>query len=167
VGLVADAHEQREADVVPRQLQLAAVGEDDRLLTLGEADERRRGEAMLLEGREGGADLAEAAVDDDELGERPVLLVQARVTSSDHFLHRAEVVVALEGLDLEAAVARLVGLAVDEADHRRDGERAGDVRDVEALRRGRRSFEAEGGGERGEGAGLVAAGEGVLAEEAA
>ena len=39
--------------------------------------------------------------------------------------------------------------------------------DIEALRRGRRPFKAEGGGERGEGAGFVAAGQGVLAEEAA
>jgi len=96
-----------------------------------------------------------------------VLLVEPRVAASDHLLHRAEVVVALEGLDLEASVSRLVGLAVDETHHRRDGERAGDVRDVEALRRGGRAFEAERGRERGEGAGLVAAGQGVLAEEAA
>ena len=121
---------------------------------------------MLLEGREGRADLAEAAVDDDQLREGAVFFVQARVATADHFLHRAEVVVAFEGLDLEATVAGLVRLAVDEAHHRRDRERARDVRDVEALRRGGRTFEAERGGERGQGAGFVAAGQGVLAKEA-
>ena len=71
MGLVADAHQQREADVVARQLQLAALGEDDGLLALGQADERRRGEAVLLERREGRADLAEAASDERLDGELP------------------------------------------------------------------------------------------------
>ena len=102
---------------------------------------------MFLERRERGADLAEAAVDDDELGEGPMLLVQAGVATADHFLHRAEVVVTFEGLDLEATVAGFVGLAVDEAHHRRHGERARDMRDIEALRRRRRTFQPKSGGE--------------------
>ena len=145
--LIADTHEQREPDIVPRELQFAAVGEDNRLFSLGEADQRRRDEVVFLEGRERGADLAEAAVDDHELGEGAVFFVQAGIATADYLLHRAEVIIAFEGLDLEATVAGLVCLAVDEAHHRRHGERARDVRDVEALRRGGRTFEAERGGE--------------------
>jgi hypothetical protein len=94
-----------------------------------------------------------------------MLLVQAGVVVADHFLHQAEVDVAFKGLDLEAAVAGLVGLAVNEAHHRRDREHAGDVQDVKALCRCWRMFEPEGSGEQGQGARFVATGQEIFAEE--
>ena len=71
----------------------------------------------------------------DELGLPGVGLVglPALEPATEDFGHRGEVVGALDGLDLEAAVLGLRRLAVDEHDHAGDRARALDVRVVVAL----------------------------------
>jgi hypothetical protein len=61
--------------------------------------------------------LPAAAVDHHEVGKRLVFLLQAAIAAGNHFLHRAEVVVADETLDGEAAVLVLVRPAFGEMHH--------------------------------------------------
>lgn len=73
-----------------------------------------------------------------------LLLEIAPEASVDHFVHRPYVVLALEGLDLEAAVFALTGEAVLEDHHGRHDVVALEVRDVEALDPQRRAVQVEG-----------------------
>ena len=131
----------------------AGVGEDDRLVFLREADERRRLEIEGDEGFERGADLAATAVDHDEIGQWFALVAEAAVAAADDFLHRAEIIVTHEAFDLETAVVVLVGAAVGKRDHRGDDEGAGNVGDIEALQRSRWGFERENLAEQAQGFG--------------
>ncbi len=134
VGFVAGALEETEAGIAGGEVErVAFVGEDDGFFFFGEADEGRRFEVEDKEGFEGGVDLTFAAVDDDEIGERAVFFGESAVTAANHFFHGAEIVVADEAFDFEAAVVVFVGTAVGEVDHGGDDEGAGDVGDVETL----------------------------------
>ena len=73
-----------------------------------------------------------------------VALVQVVAEAAgEHLLHRREVVLAVEGLDLEAAVVGALRQAVLHHHHRRDDLGALQVRDVEALDAQRRLGQLE------------------------
>ena len=119
----------------------------------------------------GHAELALAAIDDDEvrqhdfraalageaalgfdgifLGELRIRIgggvfqQNARVAAADDLGHGGEVVLALDGLDAVAAVVLVVRPAVGEADHRGDDVVGGDVGDIEALHHARRPGQME------------------------
>ncbi len=116
----------------------------DDLFLLGDGGERLRADADLGEGVGGGVELAEAAVDEDERGERLLIGKQAAVAAVDDFAHGGEVVDAGDGFDLELAVVGLFHRAVFPDDHGGDGFCALDVGDVEALDAAGEFFEREG-----------------------
>ena len=66
-----------------------------------------------------------------------------RVSPPHDFRHAREIVLAFDRLDLEPPIIRAVGPAVLKAHQRRHGERAADVRDVEALDALRRRGQAQ------------------------
>ena len=171
VGLVAQALQELQAGGGEAEVEgRALVGEDDGLVFFGEADEGGGLEVEGDEGFQGGTDLAAAAVDHHEVRHGFALVAEAAVAAANDFLHGAEVVVADEAFDLEAAVVVFVGPAGGEVHHRGDDEGAADVGDVEALHVLGRGGQVEGGGERGEGVGGRVRGvarEGLLAFEAA
>lgn len=81
------------------------------------------------------------------LGPLPGLLLLLEIApeaTADHLVHRPDVVLALEGLDLEAAVLALAREAVLEDHHRRHHVLALEMRDVEALDTQRRAVQGEG-----------------------
>ena len=78
VRLVAQALHEVEGLRVGRQHdRLGASGQEHLLALLGQADERQVVQAELIEHLAGGADLALAAVDDDQVGQPPAQLLGA------------------------------------------------------------------------------------------
>ena len=139
-------HVQAVVALVQKDALFGVQGED-LLLPLGEGDEVDAGDARPLEDLGDGGELPLAAVDDDEVGLcEALLLVRAKLgeAAGEHLLQACKVVCALDRLDLKAAVAAAVRLAVDKDDHRADLVDAADVGDVVALH-------AAGGSGRGRG----------------
>src|SRR4051794_30356591 len=159
VRLVAHAlKELQRGRVVAEDDRLAPPGDEDLLDALSERDDRDAARAEALERAHAGAQLARPAVDDDEVRqgrERLVALgiVRAQVLlrlplrepPRQDLLHRGEVVghAVLEAADREPPVVGLLRRAALEDDHRRDGVRSHQVRDVEALDPQRQRVEAE------------------------
>ena len=78
VGLVADVLEQPQGERAAAQDdRVGPAGDVDLLLLLGQRDQGRRGDAERLEGVEGRVELALAAVDQEDVGERLVALLEA------------------------------------------------------------------------------------------
>ena len=78
VGLVADVLQQPQGERAAAQDdRVGPAGDVDLLLALGQRDQGRRRDAQGLEGVEGGVELALAAVDQEDVGERLVALLQA------------------------------------------------------------------------------------------
>ena len=135
----------------------AHAGHEDLLDPLGERDDGDAAVAEALRRASRPADeLARAAVDHDQVrqrGERRVavgvvgralvLPLPLRVPAREHLVHRGEVVVAIVAANREAPVIGLLRRAALEHDHRGDGVRAADVRDVEALDPHRQRVEPE------------------------
>ena len=70
VGFVADVLQQAEGEgVAARAERLVFAGEEDFFFLLGEREQRRGGDFLVAEGGEGGAELAFAAVDEQDVGE--------------------------------------------------------------------------------------------------
>ena len=142
VGLVAESLD--EIERLRRRGQddrVAATGQEQLLALLRRSRERQVVEAELVEHRAGGADLALAAVDDDEVGQAPAELLGAALvraqgspeaTPQDLLVAR-EVVLAVDAAHPEAAVLARARPAVLEHDHAADRRRPLDGADVEAL----------------------------------
>ena len=118
--------------LAPEADRLRDAREVQQLLLLGERHHARRLHAQLGERVERRVELADAAVDQDQVGIELLALARVAVAAADDLAHRVEVVVR-DGLDAVAPVALLEGLAVDEADLRGDRLAAAQVRDVEGL----------------------------------
>ncbi len=114
------------------------------------------GDAHVLHGGDDPAELALATVDDDQVGEGPIVVLEGPPKpAQEDLVHRSEVVVltpvlaesralaGVDALDLEVAVGRVVGLAVAEYDHGGDRVAALDVADVVTLDAPRQATEAQ------------------------
>lgn len=146
VGLVAEAAEEKEPGAVHGEDGFAegvASGEigvlrgvgvegrdKDDLLFFGEAD-HGDGELEGITGAEGGAELALAAVDHDEVGEFGELGIAVQIAAEaagDDFVHHGEVVGGfVVPFDAEPAVLVFGGFGVLTNDHGADGGFALDV----------------------------------------
>src|SRR5262249_21893578 len=99
---------------------------------LGKADDLEVSETELGEHRARRPELAEAAVDHEQVGQ-PAALTRVAEAPAQHLGHRREVVRALDGADAVAAVAVLVGRSLVEGDDGAHRLAALEGRDVEAL----------------------------------
>src|SRR5439155_1690179 len=99
------------ADLARRRVALDAL--------LGEADDLEVREAELGEHRACRAELAEAAVDHEQV-RQPAALARVAEAPAQHLGHRREVVRALDGADAVAAVAVLVGRPLADRDREED-----------------------------------------------
>ncbi len=121
--------------------RLGPAGQEELLALLGQAGQRQVVQPELVEDLPGGADLARAAVDDDEVGQRasaaprpPSSPVRARPEAApEDLLVAGEVVRALDRPDPEAPVLAGARPAVLEDDHAADRVAALDGADVVAL----------------------------------
>src|SRR5262245_20710187 len=97
------------------------------------AGDRQVRQPQLVQRGGGERQLPLAAVNEDQIRQPLLFLQQARIAPIDGFAHRGEIVRALDRLDDELAVVRLLHLAVFANDHPRDVLRALNVRDVKRL----------------------------------
>ncbi len=86
-------------------------GPENFLALLGQADDRQIAEAERVEFPLRAAELALAAVDDDEAGPADAFVEHARVAPPHDLGHAGEIVLALDRLDPVAAIVRAVRLA--------------------------------------------------------
>ena len=156
--LVADALQQLQlgGGVVEHQRR-AAAGDEDLLDPLGQRDHAHALLAKAAQHRQPGAQLALAAVDHDQVGERREARVVGGIVGRDlelplplgiapreHLRHRRVVVGgARRGADREAPVVGLLRRGALEHDHRGDRVGAAEVGDVEALDPDRGGVQAE------------------------
>ena len=132
------------------------AGQEDLLDPLGQRDDGHAAVAEALQRVQAGAELALAAVDDTRFGsaandasrsasygERSACLLPLGVAARQDLRHRGEIIAGVDLADREAPVIALLRRAALEDDHRRDGVRAADVRDVEALDPHRQRVQAE------------------------
>ncbi len=134
VGFVADVLEEFEAGVGAGEFDGAFARLDvDFFFALGEGDHHGGADVHLVEGVLGGVELAEAAVDEDDVGVEFAVVAGVAVAAGDDFLDGFVVIDAGDGFDAEAAVAVFEGAAVDEADEGADGGFALEVGDVDAF----------------------------------
>lgn len=117
VGFVADVLEEAQAGVVAGEADGfgAGLGVDEFFL-FGEGDDHGGFDVHGFEDVHGGVELAEAAVDEDDVGEEFVAGAGFAVSAGDDFLDAEVVVVALAVLYFVAAIGIFEGDAVDEAD---------------------------------------------------
>src|SRR5215510_16481504 len=97
------------------------------------AGDRQVRQPQLVQRGGGERQLPLAAVNEDQVRQPLLFLQQARIAPIDGFAHRGEIVRALDRLDDELAVVRLLHLAVFANDHPGDVFGALDVRDVERF----------------------------------
>ena len=148
VGFVADVLEEAEGGVAARQGEgLVAAGEEEGFPAFGEGEEEGRFAGHLAEGVLGGVELAEAAVDEDEVGVDLLAVGGLAVAAAEDLLDHGVIVEAGDLADAEAAVAGLEGPSVDEADEAADGLAAHDVSDVHTLNDAEGLVELEEAGE--------------------
>ncbi len=102
-------------------------------MLFGDGGEFRHWGVHLCQGLLGGAELAEAAIDQDQV--RPEFLASedAGVSAADDFLYAGTVIDALDGLDAETAIAALKRPSVDKLNQRADGFAPGKMGDIETL----------------------------------
>src|SRR6516225_4788737 len=144
VRLVADLRDEHQRRRVATERDFRPpVGEDELLepdlaaLALLDADDAPELDAELLEHRARDADLAAAAIDENEIG-KPRLplrrgLDELGVATRQHLAHRRIVVARRDAGDVEAAVLRALHLVRLEDDARRLRRLARGVADVEAF----------------------------------
>ena len=133
VGLVADPLEQVQHRAGPGDPQrLGQAGPEHQLLLLGQRGPLQLVQPQGGQGRAGGVQLAQAAVDEHQVREGQPLVAQPLVAPGQHLGHVGEVVVLLVG-HLEPAVALPVGQAI--AEHHAGGHHLPPlaVADIEAL----------------------------------
>ena len=142
MGLVTQPLHQVERRGGRRQQdRLVAIGQEDFLALLGQADHRQIAVAQLPEHLHRGRKLPLPAVDHDKIWHLPAqllfvaLLAAPRTleTAPQHFLVAGEVVGSLHFLDPEAAVFAGPGPPFLEDDHASDRLRTPEVADVVAL----------------------------------
>ena len=133
VGLVAQCleHPQRRVVAVEHN-RFTAPGQKDLLVALGQSDHRQRGASDFDQRVDRAGELPLAAVDHDQVGERPLLLQQPPEVADQHFVHHREIVALVDGSDPEPPVVLPVGPPPFEGDQTGDGQFAEDVRDVES-----------------------------------
>src|SRR5262245_3870426 len=107
-------------------LFVAPAGFDD-------AGYRQVGQPQFVQRGGGRRQLSLAAVNEDQVRELFLLFQQSRIAPVDRLAHRGEIVRALDRLDDELAVIRLLHLAVFANDHPGDVLGALNVRDVERF----------------------------------
>ena len=135
MGFVAHRlHELERGGRVVENHRLLTTANVEDLLPLGQAREGKLAEAEFVERLRRRAELAETAVDENEVGQVRALFQQPPIAPSHHFAHGREVVGrAHHGLDLERPVVGLLGRRHLEDHHRGHDVRPLQVRDVEAL----------------------------------
>ena len=140
VRLVADRLAELQRDVRARQPdRLGALLHIDQLFLLGQRDHHRRLAFQQCKRFERGVQLAQPAVDDDDVGVE-LLAIAGLAIPAAHNLPDARIIVVapLDGLDAVASVLALEGLSVDEADlaaHRLAALQVGDVDAFDAADR--------------------------------
>ncbi len=145
VGFVAEILQQFEAHVVAGEAEGGGFGLDvEQFFFLGERNDHGGFDVHGGEDFHGRVELAEAAVDEDDVGIKLVARAGFAIAARDHFLNRKVVVVAQIVLDLVAAIGVFEGHAVDEADFGADGFAALKMGDVDGLDDSRRLGQAEG-----------------------
>src|SRR5262245_41263291 len=77
----------------------------DLLFLLRQRQQARRGDEERVEGFLSGAELAFAAVDEDNVGERLIFAQETAITAGDHLADAGEIIDPFDRLDAEAAVA--------------------------------------------------------------
>lgn len=187
VGFIAGALDEEEAfGTGGEEDRSGLAGDKNFFFSFGEAGDGDLGvEAEFLEDVEGDAELAFAAIDEEEVGEDgpsgfflfladllevvefAILVVEvAAEAAGEGFAHGAVIVIG-DGLDIEAAVIFFVGGALEEDDHRGDGMGALGVADIVAFDAGGGRGEAEGFLEFGHGGDMFRAVGGPLLAEGA
>src|ERR1051326_712177 len=84
----------------------------DNLLALGDRSQRLIDNFKRVQSLSCGMQLAQAAVNQDQAWECPLLVLQSFVTACDYLPHGSEVVDTFDGLDDEFPVVGLLHLAV-------------------------------------------------------
>ena len=93
VGLVADVLQQPQGErAAGEHDRVGPAGQVDLFLLLGQGDDGRRDDLERVEGGQGRGELALAAVDQPDVGERLVALLQALDPPRDDLADRGEVV---------------------------------------------------------------------------
>ena len=93
VGLVADVLQEPQGErPAAEHDRLGPSLHEDLFLALGQGDDGRRDDLERVEGGQGGAELALAAVDQPDVGERLVALLEALDPPRDDLADRREVV---------------------------------------------------------------------------
>lgn len=136
VGFVANAAQNAEAGGIEGKsegrLAVADVP-DDFFEAFGESDGGEIVQAEFVEGAAAGAELGDAAVEDDKIGEGFVFLEQSAVASVGGLGDHAGVVGPFDGFDFEALVAASVGTSVNRTDHGGNGLLAEGVGDIKGF----------------------------------
>ena len=134
VGFVADVLEEFADGIVGGEADFFVMAvEIENFFFFGDGHQAGHGGIHFPEGFFGGVELAETAVDEDDIGPEFLPRHCPLVAAGDDFFEAGVVVDAGDGFDLKASVAVFEGLAVDELDHRADGFRAGQMGDVKAF----------------------------------
>lgn len=145
VGFVADVLEELEAEVVALDADGVADAVDvDEFFFFGEGDDLCGFVVHGFEDVHGGVELADAAVDKDQIGEKLVAGGGLAIPAGDDFLDGEEIVVALAMLDAIAAIAVFEGNAINETDERADHFASLQMGDIDAFDDARRLGEIEG-----------------------
>src|SRR5664280_125277 len=114
------------------RLVLLALDVDD-LFALGDRGQRLVDDAQRFQRLRGCVQLSDAAIDQHQARHVLLFFLNPLVTAGYHLAHRGEVVHPDDVLNDELAVVGFLYLAVFPDHHRRDGFRALDMGDVEAL----------------------------------
>lgn len=134
VGFVADMLKEFKGGIGAGEFDGGGAGLDvDFFLALGEGDHHRGAYIHFGEGGLSGMKLAEAAVDEDDVGIEFLIDASVTVAAGDDFLDGFVIVDAGDGFDTEAAVAVFERSAIDEADEGTNGGFALEVGDVDTF----------------------------------
>src|SRR5688572_28526112 len=119
--LIPNSLQQSQRRRAARQAErVRASGQIHLLLLLRQADHRLLSEIQLLENRQGGAELAPAPVDHEEIRQRSALVQPPPEVPRKGLLQRAKIVVSPIATTTEASIFAFIGSGVREVDRLRD-----------------------------------------------
>src|SRR6266540_7571082 len=134
MGLVADHLQKLQRWITSLQSnRLFSIRNVNLFFTFRQACDRNALDAETIQRGERGIELTTAAIDENQIGQRLLLPQQSSIPPIDRLGHRAKVIRADHGLDVEDAVLLLVELPAVENDHAGDRITSLNVRDVERL----------------------------------
>ncbi len=134
MSLVPDVPQQKKRRRIRRKADgRGGPGEKNLFFPLRQRGHRKAFDFQPLQRFESGGDLAFPPINKDQVGERFFLQLQPAVAPTHHLRHGLKIVDPGNAADDEFAVARFIGPAPVEADHRGDRLHSLKVRDVKGF----------------------------------